>query len=292
MIKRPVNENGRVADLFTDSSGKARKAIVLLGGSEGGKVWSSIGTKKVVSQLVSLGYTVLSLAYFKSPGLPPLLEEIPLEYFENAFAWLANQPEVLSDELAVIGMSKGAEAALLLGSMNPKIKTIVALSPSHVVWQGIPKLGSKLGSTVKSDWSYQGKGLTCVPYGIQSWSIGTVIGTMLFGKLRKIHEQALLNNSQVEAALIQVEKIQGAILLMSGKRDKMWPSTEMSEQITNRLATKGFAFPYSHIAYDAGHNNYVLKADCLQQIYSFLKEHYTQTGYQGDSIPTLESEQL
>jgi len=283
MIKRPVNENGMVADLFTDSSGKARKAIVLLGGSEGGKVWSSIGTKKVVSQLVSLGYSVLSLAYFKSPGLPPLLEEIPLEYFENAFAWLANQPEVLSDELAVIGMSKGAEAALLLGSMNPKIKTIVALSPSHVVWQGIPKLGSKLGSTLKSDWSYEGKGLTCVPYGIQSWNIGTVIGTMLFGKLRKIHEQALLNNSQVEAALIQVEKIQGAILLMSGKRDKMWPSTEMSEQITNRLATKGFAFPYSHIAFDAGHNNYVLKADCLQQIYSFLKEHYTQTGTQGDS---------
>ena len=283
MIKRPVNENGMVADLFTDSSGKARKAIVLLGGSEGGKVWSSIGTKKVVSQLVSLGYSVLSLAYFKSPGLPPLLEEIPLEYFENAFAWLANQPEVLSDELAVIGMSKGAEAALLLGSMNPKIKTIVALSPSHVVWQGIPKLGSKLGSTLKSDWSYEGKGLTCVPYGIQSWNIGTVIGTMLFGKLRKIHEQALLNNSQVEAALIQVEKIQGAILLMSGKRDKMWPSTEMSEQITNRLATKGFVFPYSHIAFDAGHNNYVLKADCLQQIYSFLKEHYTQTGTQGDS---------
>ncbi len=283
MIKRPVNENGRVADLFTDSSGKARKAIVLLGGSEGGKVWSSIGTKKVVSQLVSLGYSVLSLAYFKSPGLPPLLEEIPLEYFENAFAWLANQPEVLSDELAVIGMSKGAEAALLLGSMNPKIKTIVALSPSHVVWQGIPKLGSKLGSTLKSDWSYEGEGLTCVPYGIQSWNIGTVIGTMLFGKLRKIHEQALLNNSQVEAALIQVEKIQGAILLMSGKRDKMWPSTEMSEQITNRLATKGFVFPYSHIAFDAGHNNYILKADCLQQIYSFLKEHYTQTGNQGDS---------
>jgi len=49
------------------------------------------------------------------------------------------------------------------------------------------------------------------------------------------------------------------------------------------LATKGFAFPYLHIAYDAGHNNYVLKADCLQQIYSFLKEHYTPTGNQGDS---------
>jgi uncharacterized protein len=283
MIKKAVDTNGIVADLFHDGSGKPRKAIVLLGGSEGGKAWSSRGTKKVVNQLVSLGYTLLSLAYFKSPGLPPLLEEIPLEYFAKAFKWLINQPEVLPDELAVIGMSKGAEAALVLGSRNPKIKSIIALSGSHVVWQGIPKLGAKPGSRLKSDWSYQGKGLPYVPYGISSWNIGTIIGTLLYGKLRKIHEQALLNQSQVGVALIPVEKIQGAILLMSGKHDKMWPSTEMSELITNRLAGKGFTFPYKHIAYDAGHNNYILKPACLQEIYGFLKENYPPLQYmEGD----------
>ena len=274
MIKKAVDINGIVADLFHDGSGKPRKAIVLLGGSEGGKAWSSRGTKKVVSQLVSLGYTLLSLAYFKSPGLPPFLEEIPLEYFAKAFKWLVNQPEVLPDELAVIGMSRGAEAALLLGSRNPKIKAIVALSGSHVVWQGIPKLGAKPGSRLKSDWSYQGKGLPFVPYGISSWNIGTIIGTLLFGKLRKIHEQALLNQSQVGAAVIPVEKIQGSILLTSGKHDKMWPSTEMSEQVMSRLAAKGFAHPYKHIASNAGHNNYILKPACLQEIYGFLKDNY------------------
>ena len=274
MIKKAVDINGIVADLFHDGSGKPRKAIVLLGGSEGGKAWSSRGTKKVVSQLVCLGYTLFSLAYFKSPGLPPFLEEIPLEYFAKAFKWLVNQPEVLPDELAVIGMSRGAEAALLLGSRNPKIKAIVALSGSHVVWQGIPKLGAKPGSRLKSDWSYQGKGLPFVPYGISSWNIGTIIGTLLFGKLRKIHEQALLNQSQVGAAVIPVEKIQGSILLTSGKHDKMWPSTEMSEQVMSRLAAKGFSHPYKHIAYNAGHNNYILKPACLQEIYGFLKDNY------------------
>src|SRR4030042_2220057 len=157
MIKKAVDTNGIVADLFHDGSGKPRKAIVLLGGSEGGKAWSSRGTKKVVDQLVCLGYTLFSLAYFKSPGLPPFLEEIPLEYFAKAFKWLVNQPEVLPDELAVIGMSRGAEAALFLGSRDPKINAIVALSGSHVVWQGIPKLGAKPGSTLKSNWACQGQ---------------------------------------------------------------------------------------------------------------------------------------
>jgi hypothetical protein len=274
MITKTVDTNGIVADLFHDGSGKPRKAIVLLGGSEGGKSWSGFQLKKIVNQILSMDYTLLSLAYFKGPGLPPLLEEIPLEYFEKAFQWLANQPEVLSDELAMIGVSRGAEAALLLGSMNPKIKAIVALSGSHVVWQGVPKLGAKAGVPLKSDWSYQGKGLPCVLYGLASWNIGTLIKTILFGELRKIHERALLNQSELEPAMIPVEKIQGAILLMSGRRDQMWPSTYMSEQIIDRLAAKGFSYPYEHMAFDANHSSYLLKADCLQKIYSFLKKNY------------------
>jgi hypothetical protein len=35
-IKRHVDENGVRADLFHDGSGQPRKAIVLMGGSEGG----------------------------------------------------------------------------------------------------------------------------------------------------------------------------------------------------------------------------------------------------------------
>jgi hypothetical protein len=104
MIKKTIDTNGIVADLFHDGSGEPRKAILLLGGSEGGKAWSSRGTKKLVSQLVNQGYALLSLAYFKSSGLPPYLEEIPLEYFTKAINWLVNQPEVRPNELAVIGM--------------------------------------------------------------------------------------------------------------------------------------------------------------------------------------------
>jgi predicted esterase len=274
MIKRMVQENGIVADLFHDNSGKPHKALVLLGGSEGGKVWSSLQTRKLVNQLVSQGYTLLSLAYFNAEGLPPLLSEVPLEYFENAFHWLASQPEILSDELALMGISKGGEVSLLLGGMHPNIKAIIALSPSHVVWQEVPRVGARMGPDVKSEWSYQGKGLSCIPYGIAAYTIGTVIKTLLFGELCKIHEQALLNSSSFEAARIPVEKIQAAILLISGKRDKMWPSTMMSEQVISRLTDKGFSYPYRHIAYDSGHNNYIIKPEFQQEICDFLRVNY------------------
>jgi hypothetical protein len=75
MTRKTGAEDGLVADLFHDGSGQPRKAIILIGGSEGGEVWSSIGTRKVVSQLTSQGYILLSLAYFKSPGLPGILRE-------------------------------------------------------------------------------------------------------------------------------------------------------------------------------------------------------------------------
>jgi uncharacterized protein len=274
MIKRSVIEKGIVADLFHDGSGQPRKALVLMGGSEGGKVWSSLGTSRPRKLLLDLGYTLLSLAYFKAPGLPSTLESIPLEYFEKVFAWFATQPEVISDEIALIGASKGAEAALVLGSMNPKIRAVVALSPSSVVWEGIPKKGVDVTYDRKSSWNYQGKDLPYVSNVLSSWNIGTMLGTALFGTLRKQFEQALQNEEQVEKASIPVEKIQGALLLMSGKRDNMWPATQMCEQMMSRLAARGFAYPNVHIAYDAGHQGYIQKKDCWKAIAGFLKDHY------------------
>jgi hypothetical protein len=107
--------------------------------------------------------------------------------------------------------------------------------------------------------------------------MGIVIKTMLFGELRKIHEKALMQTSLVEEALIPVEKIQAAVLLISGKKDKMWPSTMMCEQIMNRLASVNYSHPYQHIAYDAGHTDYLLKAAFLEEILSFLNKNYVSS---------------
>jgi hypothetical protein len=267
MIKREVIEDGLVADLFYDVD-QPRNAIIMLGGSEGGRTWSRI--RQPVDLLVQRGYAIFSLAYFKAQGLPGTLEEIPLEYFEKAFAWLSVQAGIVAGKVAILGGSKGAEAALLLGSRYPQIKAIVAFSPSSVVWQGIPKGRFDLGKAVKSSWSYQGKSLPFLAY-------PTPISKMalLTLQLRNIHEMALQDKARVEEAAIPVENIQGSILLISGKRDLLWPATYMSEQIEKRLTAKEFEHHCEHMAVDTGHNGLIINRACWRKVFDFLQENYT-----------------
>jgi hypothetical protein len=266
MIKREVIEDGLVADLFYDVD-QPRKAIIMLGGSEGGKTWSRI--RQPVDLLVHRGYAIFSLAYFKAQGLPGTLEEIPLEYFEKAFAWLSVQSGIVADKVAILGGSKGAEAALLLGSRFPQIKAIVAFSPSSVVWQGIPKRRFDLGKAVKSSWTFQGKGLPFITY-------PTPISKMalLTLRLRKLHEEALQDRAGMEEAVIPVENTMGAVLLISGKRDSLWPATSMSEQILKRLIAKGFKHYYEHMVVDTNHTGLIIRRNCWKKVFDFLREHY------------------
>jgi homoserine acetyltransferase len=97
---------------------------------------------------------------------------------------------------------------------------------------------------------------------------------VVFGGLLKEHQRGLNSPDNVEAVQIPVEKIQGAILLMSAKRDQMWPSTEMSEQIVSRLAANNIAYHYEHIPFEAGHSGYFLKESFWDAVTRFLQEYY------------------
>jgi len=267
MKEKVVTENGLVADFYTEDSVHPRKAIVMLGGSEGGKSWSRI--KRPIAYLVEKGYAVLSLAYFKENGLPNSLEEIPLEYFEKAFAWLATQKGVAPNEYAILGGSKGAEAGLVLGSKYPQVRTVIALSPSNVVWQGIPPNRFEIGKEVKSSWSYQGENLPFLAYPTAIHKLD-----LLLLRLRRMHEEALQNSKGVERATIQVETIQGAILLISGQRDRMWPATYMGKEVMDRLEAQKFEYSYEHKVYDTGHNGIIMNKDCWRKIGKFLDENF------------------
>ncbi len=57
-----------------------------------------------------------------------------------------------------------------------------------------------------------------------------------------------------EAAAIPVERINGPILLISGKDDEIWLSTEASDAAIERLKEHNYPYPYEHLSYDnAGH---------------------------------------
>ena len=62
------------------------------------------------------------------------MRDIPLEYFARALRRLRARPDVDLRRVAVIGVSRGGEAALLIGATYPRlVHGVVALVPSNVV---------------------------------------------------------------------------------------------------------------------------------------------------------------
>ena len=206
--------------------------------------------------------------YFKEQGLPSSLEEIPLEYFERAFQWLENQKEIIPNDYTIIGGSKGAEIGLLLGSRYNPIKTVVGITPSSVIWQGIPSSRLNIGKNPKSSWSFDGIGLPYVPSSLSSkdWL------ALLTSRLCKIAEKDLKNAAQLNEAQIPVERIQGKILLISAKKDQLWPSTYMCEQMMKRLVDNGFSYPFRHEVYDKGHSGLMMDKNVWRTVFNFLTE--------------------
>jgi dienelactone hydrolase len=120
--------DGLVGTYFKSTTTSPAPALLELGGSEGG--YQVFGPRLIASH----GYPTLSLAYFKEPGLPRTLKDIPLEYFAKALNWLAAQPGVDSSRIILAGVSRGGEAALLIASTYPAlVHGVLAFTPSAYV---------------------------------------------------------------------------------------------------------------------------------------------------------------
>jgi hypothetical protein len=111
--------------LFLPPGKERHPAVLVLGGSEGGM------PARRAAWLASHGYAALALAYFRYDDLPKELVRIPLEYFGEALNWMVHRQEIAGDRIAVMGISRGAELALELGSIYPVLKAVVAYSPSN-----------------------------------------------------------------------------------------------------------------------------------------------------------------
>ncbi|KNY27281.1 acyl-CoA thioester hydrolase/BAAT C-terminal domain-containing protein [Pseudobacteroides cellulosolvens] len=269
IVSMEVREKGLNADFYYDKNAKCQKAIIVFGGSEGGKSWSKDDAKKNRMRFLSKGYAVLSLGYFAVEGLPNTLQCIPMEYFNTAIDWVLKQPGIDKKGVAVIGLSKGGEASLLLASLNPKVKAVVALVPASNVFQG-------LGEDVRSSWSYKGEDVPFAPF---------VMNDAYFEGYRKMNEEGILEFKQVykdaianpeidEMSAIKVEKSKADILLISGKNDVLWDSEGMCQKIMKRLNDKKYKRFYEHISYETGHNLYENEEELFSDILSFLKSHY------------------
>lgn len=234
-----ISQNGFKAQFYNKGEGQNKTAIIILGGGPYGDFWGS--------EFAEAGHTGLSLPYHRQEGLPPLIEEIPLEYFEKAMNWLIGQPGVNPDKILVMGASTNAELALLLAATFPdKIKGVIAICPSAVTWSNTVFPWSS--EELKTKWTYHGEP---IPFLAMEKIKGNETNTI---ETLGYWNSGLDDTLQVDQAAIKVEKINGPILLITPLDDKVWPSFRMSEMITSRLEESQFEFSCQNVTYEnAGH---------------------------------------
>lgn len=221
---RRVEGDGWFGNYYAASINRPAPGILIVGGSEGGLHHQVDRDARALNRE---GYSVLALSFFRGGKQSPQLALVPLEIFEHALDWLSEQPDVDGERLAMVGMSKGAEASLLVASRRPDLTAIVAAVPSSVVWPGFD--WCRFRGLKQSSWSLNGEPLPALPYGHFVWSNG----------VRSIYEGGLANLSDHPDARIPVERSSAAMLLICAGRDQVWPSCTMSEQVAARLREYG-----------------------------------------------------
>ncbi len=220
---RPLGRStGLQGTLFLPADASRRRpAVLAFGGSEGGE-----GADFSAGLLAAHGYPVLSLAYFHAPGVPATLERIPLEYFARAAALLARQPGVDPRQVLAWGVSRGGEAAMLLGVHYPQlIHGVIATSTSDHVNGGLPDQNV-------AAWTLHG---TPLPFaGPSDFTTPGAPGT--------------------PASVIPVERIQGPVMTACGAADTLIPSCPFADAIAQRRGERGRQFGDVHLAYpNSGH---------------------------------------
>jgi dienelactone hydrolase len=222
-------------------SGTSQPLIVGLGGSEGGNAWASNHWKDTRDQFIAKGYAFLALGYFGTKGTPDTLDGIAIENIHSAILEAAKNPSVNPNKIAIVGGSRGADLALLLGSYYTDISCVVAIVPSHVSFPG------HTSHFTTSCWVYNGQQLPFVPLSEDA------VPSLMKGDLQAAFS-IMLKDSVAEAkAFIPVEKINGPVLLLSATKDEIIPSQYMCEKMMARLKANQFKHYYQHMAIEGSH---------------------------------------
>jgi dienelactone hydrolase len=245
ILRIPVRENGLVGTLVVPALDHRYPAVLRIGGAEGGVQLTDAET------IASEGYAVFAIAYFGMEGLRADLEEVPLEYFGRAIEWMKRSPSVDGGKLGIVGISRGSTLALLLPTVYDDFDAVVAIAPSHVIWQSSYLNWDRYA--VRSSFSYRGKALPFVPYDFSNVAANAACNAKA-ASCTPMYEYSLNQIKRVQDAIVPVERIHAPVLLLSGKSDSLWPSSRMGDLVVQRLAMANHPFEYRHVSYEkAGH---------------------------------------
>ncbi|UZT81289.1 acyl-CoA thioester hydrolase/BAAT C-terminal domain-containing protein [Caproicibacterium sp. BJN0003] len=235
-------------------SKEKNKVVIVMSGSEGGLNH----TEKLAHFLQDHNIPALALGLFKTKNSQRNLDRIPLERIYDAIIWLQRNNY---KNIAVEGVSKGAEYALAAAIAYPELSCVIVKTPSWFYSEGI--ISNRPSGT--SCWSYLGKELPFTPYKKRKFGMGkTLWKTKEFNLLEVNTGKAVVPES-----IIPVEKIKAPILMFSTSVDTIWPSKESCEKLEDRLNKKNFSYPHRHVCFD--HMSHMMMEYCDPQIRWFMK---------------------
>jgi dienelactone hydrolase len=227
--------------------GGKHPAMILLGGSEGGD-----SLARVAARFAGHGYVTASVAYFRAPGLPKALIDVPVEIVGSALGALSHRDDVDATRIGIFGGSKGGEFAFLAASTYPQIKAVVAIVPSPVAYMGLDERSMPGGCS----WSYRGKPLPCVA--------ASDAANQALGREFALHRPLALkpfydasrdaDPAATKAAFFRLERIDGPVLCLSGADDLMWNSNAQCDLAMRYLEAARHPYADRAVAYPhAGH---------------------------------------
>jgi pimeloyl-ACP methyl ester carboxylesterase len=257
----PSNHGKLDTRLFLGDS-TSQALVVAFGGGEGGNDWERHYLKDKRDEFLARGFAVLAIGYFNTAQSPNSLDRISLNALSDTILAIAKRhPELDTTRIILMGASKGGELVLNLASRFPHFKGVVALSTSHVSFPALTI------SANTSSWQFNGLEVPYVPAPL------SVIWPALQGDLYTAFSLMLEDEKAVTQAEIEVEKINGPILLLSGTQDDQWPATFMSEQIVVRLAKNNFPHSFQHLALAGGH---IQPLNHFDKVFDFLEKEFKE----------------
>jgi pimeloyl-ACP methyl ester carboxylesterase len=247
------DRHGQVSQKLFLGSGKKQPLIVGLGGAEGGNAWASNFWKPQRDRFLEQGYALLAVGYFGTKESPAKLDRIAIDGIHAVVMQAAQTSGVNSECIIVMGGSRGGELALLLGSLYKEYDAVIGIVAGSSVFPALTMTMDTPG------WSHHGKLLPFVPVTVATYP------ALMRRDLRSAFSTMMEDQLAMDKASIAVENINGPVMLLSAKKDEMWPSTEMSNMITQRLKVKSFSYPVQHIALDGNHGTPLKHFDHIEQ---------------------------
>ncbi len=195
--------------------------IVTFGGSDGGSDFD----RSVA--LAKEGYEVVSLFYCGQDNQPASHNNVPLEFFDEFLSY-AKANNMDASTLTLVGISKGAELALVLTNYYEEVDNVILFAPASYVFQG----GDMMAKT--SSWTFGGEELQYINLLPNFFGVAKLFAPMIINypvAYRDFQHDMILKADNAEQALIDVSNFDGNIVIFAGEDDKVWPSDIMGQMI-------------------------------------------------------------